>query len=144
MGVLFAASTFYVREGERLRVVVQRLGPCASATSSVDWATKPSPYEGKKFKACRGTLTFPPGELFHEFIIALLDDNDFASTLQFRVGLSNPIGCTIGADCADVMIQDNDVFPSNRYKEKVEEDRTTESWREGESWNMFKQWAKFI
>jgi len=143
--VQFAATTFYVREGERLRLVVQRMGPCcASVTSSVDWATKPSPFEGKKFQASSGTLTFEPGDLFDECEVQLLDDDVFGSALQFRVELKKPSGCTLGGTYADVMAADNDVFPTNRYREKVEEDRTTESWQEGESWTMFKEFAKFI
>jgi len=142
--VQFAASTFYVREGEQLKVAVQRLGHCMSTTSSVDWATNSSPYEGKKFRACVGTLTFGPGELFKEFEVPLIDDDHFGSALQFRLELSNPTGCSLGAHCGDVMMQDNDVFPTNRYKEKIEQDRSTVSWQKGESWNMFKEFAKFI
>jgi len=143
--VQFASNRFYANEGETFEVMLMRLGK-DSGESRVDWTTLPSPHEGRKFAAAKGTLVFAPGEHFKTVVVQLLSDDHFDSTLAFRLSLSNPEGCMLGIylKTTTVKILDDDAFPSNIYKERLKEDPTTHSWQRGESFTMLKKTVKFL
>ncbi|CAE7537098.1 msbA [Symbiodinium natans] len=75
------------------------------------------------FMGCNGVVTFGPGESIRTFQIQIINDDAFDTTLEFDVVLEDAENCLLdprGSKCA-VMILDDDVFPSNTYREVIME-----------------------
>jgi len=80
---------------------------------SVDYATEDnSAVSPDDFTAASGTAFFPPGNTTQPLAVAVFDDNIDEVNENFRVQLSNPVGCTIaGRGRANGTIRDNDATP---------------------------------
>merc|ERR1719387_834749 len=109
------------------------------------YATLPSPYANIKFKPVTGTILFDVGEKLKSFSVEILDDDRFNATLEFGIGLSDPMGCELGLYLFQTRIKivDNDVFPTNKFAKETRSDPTTKSWQVGRSVPMMKEYAKF-
>lgn len=78
-------------------LTVSRTGD-ASAAASIDYATADgTASERSDYMPTRGTLFFASGEVSKTIPIFIVDDRFGEGPESFTVGLSNPIGCTLGS-----------------------------------------------
>ena len=131
---------FFAEEKERFAdVEVDRLGP-AEEKAEVQWRTLPSELEGTKFIAADGWLTFAPGEVHQSLRVELIDNDKLDSTLEFGIELvpGSEKGCELGIYLrrCRVKIIDDDVFPTNMFRDDLHRDPTCVSWRSGKSVNI--------
>jgi len=124
--VHFGSAIYYVSENDGiLDVEVTRVGNLKNVCN-VNYATESgSAVEGESFRGQAGQLTFLPGEELKTIQIPIIDDEGWNATLEFSVTLSKAKGCILGKEMsrARVKIIDNDVFPTNRIKYTLQDDR---------------------
>ncbi|CAE7209335.1 Abcb9 [Symbiodinium microadriaticum] len=134
--VQFFSNTFYSSEKENAVIQVVRIGSLYGKCS-VQWKTEDnSAQDGKKYRGAAGTLEFGHGECVRSFEIQLIDDDDFDSTLDFYVVLSEGMNCIIDSSGSRsvVMITDDDMFPSNKHEEQIKEGSEDELY--GVGWSL--------
>merc|ERR1719329_1406133 len=94
-----------------------RLG-CPDAHVSCKFCTADgSAVEGRKYMHSSGIIVMDPGCKYKEITIALINNQRWSATVEFKVILSDPVGCELGAymHTCQVKIADDDLFPSNKY-----------------------------
>jgi len=127
--IQFASNCFYCREGSpSVSIEVVRAGPCANR-ATVDYHTEDGSAKARqKYVPATGTLTFAPGVTRASLNVNLLENDSFDTTLDFHVLLNNANGATIGRHLhnCQIIIIDNDTFPSNKYRELLESGRVHE------------------
>eukprot|EP00929_Paragymnodinium_shiwhaense_P080069 TRINITY_DN41736_c0_g6_i1.p1 TRINITY_DN41736_c0_g6~~TRINITY_DN41736_c0_g6_i1.p1 ORF type:complete len:880 (-),score=187.98 TRINITY_DN41736_c0_g6_i1:168-2807(-) len=140
--IVFTAETCTEDGPLQLRVV--RIGP-TDRECSVNWAVDDSPLAGKKFELDSGTLHFKPGQKVHDVHVTILGDDHFDTIVEVSLTLSSPQGCVLGDYLykTRVKIIDDDVFPTNQFRDLVKEDPSCKSWRDMHNWPMFIQYCKF-
>ena len=123
--IQFSASVYVVSEADaRATLTVTRSGN-TSSSSSFDYRTIDDPAvvrcddqvnnNGAAYARCDyatsiDTLTFAPGETTRTFAIPIIDDAHVENSETFQVVLSNPVGASLGATSATmVMIVDQDM-----------------------------------
>ncbi|CAK8999519.1 Methionine import ATP-binding protein MetN [Durusdinium trenchii] len=121
--VQFFSKTFYVSETEDSAVVrVIRIGSL-QGTCDVAWYTEDfSAVAGRKYIGGEGILNFGPGESVRTFEVKIINDDNFDTALEFDVILTEPRNCVLDPryKTSSVMILDDDLFPSNDFKEEIE------------------------
>jgi len=128
--VMFCQPMYYAQEGEdaELEVEVMRVGAMESSASVLYYTEDGSARAGLKYEATRGELEFAPFESSKTVRVPIRDDNVFSTTLEFKIKLDNPSGCKLGnylSSCR-VKIIDDDVFPSNRFRQEIHQGRVEE------------------
>lgn len=127
--VQFDSAIYYVEEQEGvLRVDVLRFGSFEE-TISVKYRTEDgSAKAGERYKHTEGTLVFEPSCVCKTLVIPLVDNERWATTLEFTIRLSNPSNCELGRYLflSRVKVIDSDYFPSSAYKEEFEKYGCTE------------------
>jgi len=121
--VQFLSTIFYVNETDDAAVVRAIRVGSLRGSCSVKWSTQDaSAMEGKKYNAGEGMLHFGPGESVRTFEVGIIDDDNFDTALEFDVLLSEPMNCVLDPrlSMSSVMILDDDLFPSNSFKEVIE------------------------
>ena len=87
----FSAAIYFAEEEEGYVLLdVQKLGGVGKKCS-VTFDTDKSPYEMKKFRPTHGTLNFSETDHIQTFAVQLIMDDNFDSTLEFGVTLTEPI-----------------------------------------------------
>lgn len=120
--VQFESPMFYVEEEEgSLSVGVMRLGSMKGEVrvdyQSFDGTAK----AGVRYEPALGTLRFKDNEDLKSIKIKIIEDENWATTVEFKVHLSNAVNCELGKylhHCR-VKVIDNDCFPSSKYAEKI-------------------------
>jgi hypothetical protein len=80
-----------------LSLTVMRTGD-TSAAATIDYAsTDGTALERSDYLAALGTLSFAPGETSKTITIFIVDDRYGETDETFSISLSNPVGCTLGA-----------------------------------------------
>jgi len=122
--VRLVSKQFYATEDSRkASIYVMRSGNLESHCS-VNFETEDlSAFAGDKYKASSGTLDFAPGEPMRTIEVELYDDDNFDTTLEFKVVLTDPVTCRFpecgkGVECT-VLIIDNDMFPANCLEKEI-------------------------
>eukprot|EP00746_Dinoflagellata_sp_MGD_P076970 gnl/MRDRNA2_/MRDRNA2_30933_c0_seq2.p1 gnl/MRDRNA2_/MRDRNA2_30933_c0~~gnl/MRDRNA2_/MRDRNA2_30933_c0_seq2.p1 ORF type:complete len:948 (+),score=154.35 gnl/MRDRNA2_/MRDRNA2_30933_c0_seq2:134-2977(+) len=125
----FSSSIYFADEGEQhVEIDIMRLGAFKS-TCSVEWYTVDnSAIAGVHFVEAGATVNFDPGEIRKTVQVEIIDDERWNAICEFGVNLRNPINCELGLylNGARVKIIDNDYFPSNKFKQEIEEDEIEE------------------
>jgi len=120
--VQFSAPIYYAKEDEhKVEIDIMRLGTVKGRVV-VAYATEDgSAQADKKYKTASGILVFEDGEFVKTILVDLIDDEIWSPTLEFKVRLSHPQNCDLGASMqvARVKIIDDDCFPSNIYKDLI-------------------------
>lgn len=126
--VQFGAPYFFATEDEAKAVIdVMRIGHDLHKACSVRYETENgSALAGDKYTAVEGVCDFLPGEVHKSFEVPVTEDDNFDTTLEFGVRLSDPQNCELGMylSKARVLIIDNDVFPSNDLTDAVRDGST--------------------
>lgn len=123
--VQWAAPMFFARENEKVATAdVIRIGPinrpCSVRFKTVDGSAK----DGVKYQACTGLLEFAVGEELKTIEIQLVEDDNFDTTLEFRIALEDPRGCILasGVSVCRTLIVDDDLFPDNKFGQQIFDD----------------------
>jgi len=143
--VQFATRMMYIGEsGVQWPIVVMRIG-CLETSCSVTYCTEADEFEGIKYEAIHKTkLEFAPGESFKTIHLQLRENASYDNVIEAQLFLDDPERCTLGMELhrMRVKIIDDDVFPDNKFKEQLEKDHTTDSWRSGQDFAMVMAFAK--
>lgn len=119
----FSTPMYYTQEFEAtLEIEVIRLGSMRG-TASAKYSTEDvSAKTGQHFKACSGQVTFLPGEERKIIELEIIEDGLWTPSLEFKVYLYEPKNCKLSNTVATsrVKILNEDVFPSNKYSERVQ------------------------
>eukprot|EP00747_Dinoflagellata_sp_TGD_P155479 gnl/TRDRNA2_/TRDRNA2_177579_c1_seq7.p1 gnl/TRDRNA2_/TRDRNA2_177579_c1~~gnl/TRDRNA2_/TRDRNA2_177579_c1_seq7.p1 ORF type:complete len:775 (+),score=121.34 gnl/TRDRNA2_/TRDRNA2_177579_c1_seq7:108-2432(+) len=128
--VQFAQPIFFALEGTdtELSIDVMRLGKLDDAVSVSYHTADASAKAGSKYEAVEGELHFEPGETQKSLLVRIIDDDHFTTTVDFRVNLVHPKQCKLGnyLHTCRVKIIDDDIFPSNRFKEQIQSENFEE------------------
>jgi len=103
-------------------IQVLRIGSLRGSCS-VRYRTKDhSAIAGVKYEYKNERVDFGPGENSRRFEIKIVNDDSFDSTLEFEIFLEEPENCVINNEMSHtrVKILDDDLFPSNRFKEAIQ------------------------
>eukprot|EP00747_Dinoflagellata_sp_TGD_P155447 gnl/TRDRNA2_/TRDRNA2_177579_c1_seq31.p1 gnl/TRDRNA2_/TRDRNA2_177579_c1~~gnl/TRDRNA2_/TRDRNA2_177579_c1_seq31.p1 ORF type:complete len:714 (+),score=119.49 gnl/TRDRNA2_/TRDRNA2_177579_c1_seq31:50-2191(+) len=105
-----------------------RLGKLDDAVSVSYHTADASAKAGSKYEAVEGELHFEPGETQKSLLVRIIDDDHFTTTVDFRVNLVHPKQCKLGnyLHTCRVKIIDDDIFPSNRFKEQIQSENFEE------------------
>ncbi|CAJ1339438.1 unnamed protein product, partial [Effrenium voratum] len=94
---------------------------------AVSYATRDcSALAGEAFEASEGTLFFQPGEVIKSIPVKLIDNALWDTNPEFAVVLCDPAGAVLGEYLAETrvkIIDDDDTFPSNQFREQIEAQR---------------------
>jgi len=122
--VQFTSGKYFCVENEdAVEVEVLRLN-CNSQPSEVTYRTVDrSAIAGKNYVEASGRLVFTPGEVIKKIRIKLIDDAAWCGVLEFHVvleeqGLVNAV-VSEHSTIARVQRIDDDVFPTNKFKEQI-------------------------
>eukprot|EP00419_Tripos_fusus_P032504 CAMPEP_0172786926 /NCGR_PEP_ID=MMETSP1074-20121228/206196_1 /TAXON_ID=2916 /ORGANISM="Ceratium fusus, Strain PA161109" /LENGTH=568 /DNA_ID=CAMNT_0013623945 /DNA_START=23 /DNA_END=1725 /DNA_ORIENTATION=+ len=121
--VQFDSAVYYVEENEEnLTVDVVRLGLCEDTVEVSYSSEDDSAVAGRRYQAVSGRIVFNPGEICKSVCIPLISSDDWNTTLEFKLKLSDPKGCAVGGYLflSRVKVIDNDLFPSNRFDEEFQ------------------------
>ncbi|WP_161602336.1 cellulose binding domain-containing protein [Tautonia marina] len=66
---------------------------------------------GSDYVSTSGTLTFAPGEVVKEVVVAILDDDLVEGEEAFRLSLAGPVGASLARAEGLATVGDNDVLP---------------------------------
>lgn len=139
--IQFSSVVYYCTEEEGfVEVEIVRLGNDDNHCS-VQYATQDvSAKAGKKYIPRQGRVEFDAGEFKKSIPIELIGNNAFEATLQFEVVLSDAKGATIGATLrkCNVLIADDDFFPTNKYKQAILEGRL----RTLSGWGLMREYIR--
>jgi hypothetical protein len=114
-----------------------------TGSSSVNFSTKDmSAKAGIKYQAKTGTLHFAPGERLQTISIATIEDSAWDATLEFKVELqaAGVENGRLGSYLWETRIKflDDDCFPSNRYRSKIEQKQWDNLNKTVLMWDFFK------
>lgn len=128
--VQFSTVMYYCTEDEGEALVdVVRLGE-TSGLASFDFETaNGSAKAGVRYGARSGSMTFEVGETTKTIRIPVVQDDSWDATLEFSVVLTRVRGAQMGKYLhrCRVSIIDDDVFPTNKYKDALEQSKDLES-----------------
>ena len=115
----FAAPIFVAEEGEAFSVKVMRLGSLAGRVSCYFQTEASSAKAGMRFVHAEGEVVFEDGQFQQSVDIEILDSPTWSATLEFKVVLTAPMGCSLGKylKVCRVKVLDRDSFPSSSYAE---------------------------
>jgi len=118
----FSCAVYFITEDEfEMNVDIVRLGD-QTGTCSVEYTTEDGSAKAhKKYESRSGTMTFKPGETLKTIQIPILNDDSWDATLDFGVTLTRAYGAHLGKhlDRCKVNIIEDDVFPTNKFAEKL-------------------------
>eukprot|EP00419_Tripos_fusus_P060941 CAMPEP_0172922070 /NCGR_PEP_ID=MMETSP1075-20121228/207128_1 /TAXON_ID=2916 /ORGANISM="Ceratium fusus, Strain PA161109" /LENGTH=113 /DNA_ID=CAMNT_0013782327 /DNA_START=286 /DNA_END=624 /DNA_ORIENTATION=- len=82
----FDSAVYYVEESEQaLALDVVRLGEFKDRIQVSYYTEDGSGIAGVRYEAASGTLIFEPGELVKTIKVPIIDTDDWATTLEFKV-----------------------------------------------------------
>lgn len=120
--VQFTAPLFFTSEnGVTCVVDLMRIGRADDACSVRMMTEDGSAKSFLKYTPVNTEVRFGPGEVMKSISVQIFNDALFDTTLEFRIHLSEAVNCHLGkylASCR-VLIMDDDIFPSNKFKGKV-------------------------
>jgi len=111
-------------------------GPCTVDFTTADGSAKAD----TSYRSSAGSLTFEEGESIKEIKVFAVVPEFWAATLEFEVSVTNPRGCQLGKylHTCRVKVISPDLFPSNKYRDKLEAKRTKELNLNHLFWEFFK------
>lgn len=115
------APIFYVDEGEDLELDVMRLGSLKGRCSVVYETFDGTAKAGAQFTPKKGVIVFEEGEHLKSVSVSIAKSQEWATTLEFTIRLSEPDTCVLGhvLHRCRVKIIDSDLFPSSKYKDDL-------------------------
>lgn len=120
--VQFAAQIFYVDEDEgELRIDIMRLGSMSGALSVTFETQATTAHAGVHFEHKEGCVLFDDGQADAHISIRILVDPRWAPTLEFKVVLTQPIGCELDLylHTCRVKVINTDTFPTNAHHAQI-------------------------
>lgn len=122
--VQMSSPLYFVEESERkFEVDIMRLGNLQGKCKVQYYTEDATAIAGERYRAAQGELVFRDGEHTKPIELFVIQSDQWASTLEFKIHLRNPENCEIGQylHFARVKIIDNDMFPSSKYEEELHE-----------------------
>jgi len=120
--IQFDSAVYYVEEEEEVMTLdVVRLGKL-QGTLKVDYRTEDaSAKAGSRYEAASGQLVFLPGEVSKQIRVDIINTDEWNTTLEFKIRLTNPQNCVLGRYLyvSRVKVIDNDCFPTNRFEDEI-------------------------
>eukprot|EP00928_Gymnodinium_smaydae_P087507 TRINITY_DN71762_c0_g1_i1.p1 TRINITY_DN71762_c0_g1~~TRINITY_DN71762_c0_g1_i1.p1 ORF type:complete len:872 (+),score=144.38 TRINITY_DN71762_c0_g1_i1:79-2694(+) len=114
----FTSPLYFVEEDEgSVKIDVMRLGT-ASQPMSCFWHTEDgSGKAGQRYEAAEGHLDFAVNDIRKSLEVPIIKDPLWNATLEFRVVLTDAVGCQLGVylHTCRVKVIDNDLFPSSKF-----------------------------
>eukprot|EP00931_Biecheleriopsis_adriatica_P058829 TRINITY_DN35100_c0_g1_i1.p1 TRINITY_DN35100_c0_g1~~TRINITY_DN35100_c0_g1_i1.p1 ORF type:complete len:884 (+),score=135.69 TRINITY_DN35100_c0_g1_i1:43-2694(+) len=120
--VQFLSRMFYAEESSKASMKIIRIGKC-QGTCSVRCKTRDGSAKAhKKYFPKDEVIEFQDGEYMKAFELDLVDDDNFDTTLDLDICLSEAQNCSIpsGGVTSKLLIIDNDLFPSSRFQKEIE------------------------
>ena len=118
----FTTAIYFVEESEpHLTIDVMRLGAMTD-TVKVRYRTEDgSAKAGRSYKHTEGELVFEPGLFRQSIEIETVGNPLWSPTLEYKVQLYDPEGCTLGLylQTARVKVIDRNPFPTSKYAEQL-------------------------
>lgn len=109
----FNSGSYNANENGGSAILTVTRGAYASGALTVNYATaNVTAQSGSDYTSTSGTLTFAAGEATKTITVPILDDSIYEGNETFTVTLSNPSAGTITIKTATVIIQDNEVMPT--------------------------------
>ncbi|WP_133468342.1 PQQ-binding-like beta-propeller repeat protein [Paraglaciecola marina] len=110
--------TYSIDEDAGSLIVTVNRTEGAFGAASVDYSlSSVSATVDSDYSNAQGTLDFSDGESTQTFSISIIEDSSAEDTETFTIGLSNPVGASLGTDIfAEVSIIDNDEISSTCEK----------------------------
>jgi len=143
MIVQFSAAVYFVEESEEVMTIdVIRLGSLKGRSRARYHTVNGSAKAGAKYEYTEGDILFEDGDYMVTIEVEITQDQAWSPTLEFKVALEDPEGCILvpdGSICR-VKIIDDDKFPSNRYREELEE-VSEESIENINQWGLFAEYV---
>eukprot|EP00434_Breviolum_minutum_P008504 symbB.v1.2.007502.t1/scaffold444.1/size204903/2 len=121
--VQFSSAVYFVgEESEEVVLDVIRVGPTERRCEVEIRTHSGSAKAGQEFKATERILSFEPDEVLKSIHVELFDNTRWDTHMEFSAKLSNPMGAVLGEYLSEahVRIIDDDLFPSNRFKDEIE------------------------
>jgi len=122
--VQFSCGHYYVSESEsNVTCGVMRIGDL-SGPSQIGYETHDvSAIAGQTYTATKRVLIFKPGEVYKDFNIGILENDEWDVTQTFGVKLTpeNTVGAQTGRSLwfCHIHVINDDAFPTNRYAEEI-------------------------
>lgn len=124
--VQFASSMFFAHEAAGIAVVIAiRLGALAERCTVQYKTQDKSAIAGENYAQTTGQIVFNANEDIKRFEIPLVKNGHYAPILEFEVIMESSIGCALAPAMSRcrVVICDDDIFPTNAFRESVEQKR---------------------
>lgn len=145
--VQFAAAMFFAREDEgKLTAGVMRIGfldqPCSVRFRTEGGSAKP----GVKYEEKSELIEFAPWEELKTIEIQLIEDDNFDTTLEFRILLEEPKNCILSPNlwrCRTLII-DDDLYPDNKFREQIFHEDPDELHKQGVALLISNLWFCFL
>jgi hypothetical protein len=120
----FDAGVYFVEEEEgSMTMDVMRLGTM-NGDCSVKYKTMDgSAVAGIRYEHVEGELHFGDKETCKSVTVPIIEGDTWATTLEFKIMLYDPVGCELGRYLfvSRVKVIDGDSFPTNRFNKEIEE-----------------------
>lgn len=119
----FTSLLYFAEEDEGDVVIdVMRLGSLHGRVLCCFHTEDGSGKAGERYAATKGAVVFEDGEYQKSISVPIIQDHRWQATLEFKVFLDAPEGCSIGAylNMCRIKVIDNDAFPSSRYPEVLQ------------------------
>eukprot|EP00929_Paragymnodinium_shiwhaense_P100186 TRINITY_DN6232_c0_g1_i1.p1 TRINITY_DN6232_c0_g1~~TRINITY_DN6232_c0_g1_i1.p1 ORF type:complete len:1010 (+),score=275.61 TRINITY_DN6232_c0_g1_i1:74-3103(+) len=121
--VQFSSPMYFVEEQEeKLKIDITRLGSMRGRCKVSYYTQDSSGKAGHRYKAASGTVMFKPGEHTKSFVVDIIEDHRYNTTLEFKVHLKDAKRCELGQylHVARIKVIDNGMFPSKRFRKEME------------------------
>lgn len=118
----FTSEIFFAEEEEEeVLIDIMRLGSMEGRVSCSYCTEDGSGKAGSRYQASSGEVVFEEGELNKTIRIRIINSEDWAATLEFKVKLFNPDFCELGKSLrvCRVKVIDQDTFPTSTYRKEV-------------------------
>eukprot|EP00929_Paragymnodinium_shiwhaense_P011267 TRINITY_DN11679_c0_g1_i2.p1 TRINITY_DN11679_c0_g1~~TRINITY_DN11679_c0_g1_i2.p1 ORF type:complete len:865 (+),score=85.20 TRINITY_DN11679_c0_g1_i2:91-2685(+) len=144
--VQFSCPVYYVKEQDKfLQIEVMRLGSIKGQVSVRYYTEDVCAKAGSEYEGSAAELTMLDGQWEAAIKIPILDNGYWTPTLEFRVFLVEPRGCTLGLylHTARVKIFTDDIFPHDRFQTMVEDLKCKDSYQIPRSARLSLFWEFF-
>mmetsp|Transcript_18913 Transcript_18913/g.33329 ORF Transcript_18913/g.33329 Transcript_18913/m.33329 type:complete len:812 (-) Transcript_18913:326-2761(-) len=118
----FSCPIFFAKEGEGvLAIDVMRLGSMKGRVAAHFHTEDASAKSGRHYIAVSGELVLEDGQDLATVEVPIQDDGTWAPTVEFRMRLTDPEDCELGAylHSCRVKVFTDDAFPCNKFREDL-------------------------
>jgi len=118
----FSCGKYFCLEGEpTVKITAIRVGSIEERSSVKYRTTEKSAIKDVNYHHAEGTIVWERGDVSKTVEVGLIDDNHWAGVVEFRVVLEDAENGIISSSAGQARVQriDDDVFPSNKYRDQI-------------------------